>query len=411
MKKTILCINPYSSGVYLHKRFNELGYRVFCLQTFFCEQSYLKSALEHQFDLHMRIESSNKSETATVATKINEHNVVAGIIGLETDYNFSEQILRHLFSDSANNYVTADYRCNKSAMQQRLAEFDYPTIDEIVIARGALTTEQSNQVAAFYQKHNQKVIVKPCKESAASNAVFTPESFVDITHYITNYKNALFADSDILIQKKIEGVEYYINTASYNSRHIISGIGIAIKGAACKNIYKECLPVDNPRFELLSEYAQNLLNILEVKTGLSHIEVMLTELNEIFLIELNPRIAGNNGRLNQMEAIQNNYDQIQAFIDLLENRTEKTKPETNTPTQLVRLVYLHNLTETTYEQLLTYCETLDCYHSHYLSKLADKPKAYSSLLDLSASVILCHTDKNTLDNATSVLQLLEQTEL
>ncbi|MFI5141844.1 MAG: ATP-grasp domain-containing protein [Bacteroidia bacterium] len=134
--------------------------------------------------------------------------------------------------------------------------------------------------------------------------------------------------SEVIVQEKIVGTEYLIDAASYAGQHKISTVH-SYKKYIVNNmpIYRSLNMVDenNPRYEQLAEYTKKIIDALGVEYGLSHTEVIVTENNEVKLMELNLRPSGLGGFLNDIVYEHKKINQFILAQDLLENKTTSTE--------------------------------------------------------------------------------------
>jgi hypothetical protein len=143
------------------------------------------------------------------------------------------------------------------------------------------------------------IVVKPVL-SGGSDDVYLCGSLgkaLDYFHKIYHSKD-LFGciNNSVLFQEFIEGIEYAVDSVSFNGTHVVIDIFQYQKGShnGREFIYEKerYLKSENPISDKLQLFAQKALDALEFRTGASHMEVKLNAAGEIFFIEVGPRLNG-----------------------------------------------------------------------------------------------------------------------
>ena len=330
-RHSVLVVDPLISPGYLVQRFNEEGYAVVGLKTLAAEMSYFNY---RQYPFVKVVESVSAvsgdiKKLDNLTRKKDIKPIVTAFTGLTSTVPYAEQVIFALFKNIANDPSASQFRCDKFAMNDALNKNGIPAIKQCLIA-GHLSIDEKIAVATeFLAKLSVNVaVIKPNSGSAATVGVEVVSSRAEVAQYIHNNQKTLFGHGDYLIQEKISGVEYYIDIASYNGKHIISGVGAYDKttdGGLFEGNWNDNISPFEPSIKALIDYASMVVQMLEIRNGLYHIEIMDTA-DGPRLIEVNSRISGSHGYLNIMAKFCHGVDQIDAYCSLLNNKELKFKP-------------------------------------------------------------------------------------
>lgn len=196
----------------------------------------------------------------------------------------------------------------KNEMQNRLAENNLRSIKGQVI-------RSLDEAIIYYDSENLKeVVVKPVY-SAASVGVrlcSNKQEMIDAVNEVFNltgvYGNEL---TELVIQERIKGQEYVVNTVSCNGTHRVTTIWKynKIKTSEGGNIYDN----DEIVYELgigdseIVEYAYDVADALGIKYGPVHGEYMVDEKGPV-LIEVNCRPHGGNMDARYLDLISGQHE-------------------------------------------------------------------------------------------------------
>ena len=162
-----------------------------------------------------------------------------------------------------------------------------------------LSTHNVHDAVDFHEREGANgSVVKPA-DSAGSDGVTFCYSAAEIRtafSLLLGRRNAMGAEnSDLLVQRKLEGQQYIVNTVSINGRHRVSDVWIDNRreiGAAC--YVGDFEGVDNAAFSEWAEivgYGSDVLNALGILNGPAHLEIMLMH-DGPTLIEMGARMQG-----------------------------------------------------------------------------------------------------------------------
>lgn len=205
------------------------------------------------------------------------------------------ELAAHLASDlglPGIDYNNIDRYIKKSAMHQTLIEHGIRGI------RGRLVKSVEEAVAFAEELGSAHVVVKPTR-SAGSQGLKLCSSIEEMKEGVqallenVNYFGEKL--SDVLIQERIYGTEFFVDTVSRHGKHRLTSIWKYDKirterGGYIYNTGESVTELEPGHTELV-EYAFSVLEALEVKDGPVHAEYMIDKKGPV-LIEVNCRPMG-----------------------------------------------------------------------------------------------------------------------
>lgn len=388
--KTVLVVDPIHSGLYLTSRLKENGFNTVILKTLGIKEGYFKDDVLNESRVLLSSGDVDR-DIQMIQACADTEELVHGVAGTEASLEYADKLLNKLFPFCWNSEKTTSIRYKKFDMQERLKESGLPSIPCERLAFSLSLDEKKARAIDFYRNHQADVIVKPDCGMFSSGFIF-PSTEHDITRYLASEQEEnLFAHSDVLIQKRVCGVEYYADVVSHEGIHHICAIGRAEKvnsTGVVKDVYKELITLKQSEHKKMFNFICNVLDALDVAHGFSHLEFIQTDKN-LYLIELNPRVSGLSGGINRMTKAKYNRDQIDIYTLFLENKYTSDICLSTHDNKIWRLVYLHNLNDERYACFVEKLSQLPSYHLHQVVGLNNKAH-YSSLMDVSVFVIFCH---------------------
>lgn len=396
MHKRICIIEPLSSANYLAKRFKEEGFVITAIlvngnSSIEMEMlSYMRSKVDYtKWDNVINYDCITDN-LIQLAHKLKDLKIDFLFYGCEYIVELGDK-LAELTGIMHNNSATALQRFHKYAMQEALSAYGLSIPKQYLLNKplSAQKLEQIMEEIAF------PLIVKPVN-SFASIGLNVVESAEELQ--LINQQVAKDSDSELKIQEKIIGTEYIVDTFSLNGQHEISLIARYEKVFFNKNfLYRSINPIaiTDPKYQLISDYIVKALDAIEFKVGFAHSELFVTEENKIFLIEVNPRVSGAGGTINQLAKLSTGMDQI----DLVK---QAFQPDTKIKNQQFaegKIVFFYNYNINKVfnginESLIT---SLPSYVSHVITKeIGDLLAIGSNLFDSFLYVVLANDDKQQL---------------
>ncbi|MED7789661.1 ATP-grasp domain-containing protein [Francisella sp. 19X1-34] len=327
MKKAIIVIDPVVSSDYLKKSINELGYCIIQIFTYLSAKSLIKDEKANQ-NITIFSKKNIDNDIKKIKLLSSKYNIITGIYGDEISVEYADKIFNILFPETANHINNSSVRFNKFDMQNSLSSRGINSIKQKRI-KGTNLSNLIDTSISFFNKHNRNIVIKPSINAGGSIGVFSPKNSEEIKKYFENNEHFLIKTNspEYVLQERVYGNEFLIDISSYDGQHVITGIAqykkTLINGIFEYN-YIENININSTITEKIKNYSISIINALGVKTGLSHLEIMINDEN-IYLIELNPRISGLGGAFNKIQRSLYKIDQVIAFINLLENKKNTLK--------------------------------------------------------------------------------------
>jgi biotin carboxylase len=185
-----------------------------------------------------------------------------------------------------------------------LARRDKALMAEVVAAaglaspRGRSFDRAEDAVAWFTDTGLTECVVKPLMSAGTDNVWFCTDAqgVGAACRKILSSANCYGdANRGVLLQERIQGVEYYVNSVSHDGTHRAAEIWRYTKrtGAAGAPVYdfEESVPADSAEAATLCEFAFAVLDALGITSAAAHTEVILTERGPV-LIETGARLGG-----------------------------------------------------------------------------------------------------------------------
>ncbi|NOH61919.1 hypothetical protein [Vibrio sp. RE88] len=221
MKKAIVMINPLASIRFILHKLSEYGFASIVIST---RDPVSKYCDYYQLDIDELVLSSRNLEEDlnTIRSLMCNYDIVHGWAGSEMiDFQYSELLIHTLFPTTTNDPESSFLRDNKFNMNEKLKEIGLRHIEQELIVKDLPVEDKVSITKRFFDIHQGAVVVKPNTGSSASESVFSPASFVELESYIVNMSSSV----DMLIQRKIQGVEYVVDTISWKGEHQLSFSG------------------------------------------------------------------------------------------------------------------------------------------------------------------------------------------
>lgn len=258
--------------------------------------------IENDFDLIY--EKDTYEETLEMVKKIDPLVIVPGT---EDGVILATKLANDL-NLLCNPIENIDAITLKNEMQNRLAENNLRSIKGQAI-------RSLDEAIEYYDKENLKeVVVKPVYSAASVGLRMCSDrqEMIDAVTEVFNLKGVYGNDlTELVIQERINGQEYVVNTVSCNGVHRVTSVWkyTKIKTAEGGYIYD----YDEIVNELgigeaeLVEYAYDVCDALGIKYGPVHGEYMIDEKGPV-LIEVNCRPHGGNLDAEYMDLISGQHE-------------------------------------------------------------------------------------------------------
>ncbi|MDU9037062.1 ATP-grasp domain-containing protein [Pseudomonas corrugata] len=286
MKNICLVIDPISTSVHLPKALKAYGFKVVGIYTKTVKSELMKQI--NLLDLDLVIQQSQLAWPE----EVNIEKVAYVIPGADSGVYLADYLAGIAKINHSNPHQTSELRRNKYVMIEAVTEAGLASIRQ----KKCYSPEQTYE----FLKVNKiiKAVVKP-QEGMGSDQVWicdTVESATNAASQILMNPN-IFGDRNdsVLVQEFIEGDEYMIDTISVDGRHRIIAAWESYLGRSQSPTPLHADAIDHTHliYSALANYAQKILDVLDVKFGAAHIEIKHNpKTSTFYLIELNQRFHG-----------------------------------------------------------------------------------------------------------------------
>lgn len=319
----ILLVNPFPSVKFLDNYFKTRKINTIALYTSkIDEMSEYSRPDPSYFDKQIFIDLH---QIGNIEEILKPYAIDFVINGTENFTHITDIIANKLTPQYANDTSISLLRMDKFRMHQHLAKCNINYIKQNIF------NCKSDNLAEFVLTHeiNYPCFLKPL-HGLGSYCVSKIDSFVDLEHTLNLFNdnskiNITIAtdspkinDLEFLICDYIEGEEYFVDSFSFKGKHYIGSVQKYSKA------YRNNIPVyqyaeivnDQHIIEQLIKYTNEVLTALGNNNGFAHTEIKINKKdNKPVLIEVNPRISGAQGVVNQICHFANLYSQVE-LLDL-----------------------------------------------------------------------------------------------
>lgn len=297
--RNIVMIDIMSTGYNYVLDILRRGYRPVVILPDFSNQSEAKYIVEEgrkaaiaKVPADTKILQAGKNYEETLAI-VRELDPVLVLAASETGVELAARLAWDL-GLPCNSYKNIDRYVKKSAMHQALQDHGVRSIRGKIIRSFAEAEQFMNEIGT------QKVVVKPTR-SAGSYGLRLCSSKEEVKaaiEYVSTHANYMGQRvEEILIQERIFGTEYIVNTMSRHGKHKVTSIWKyhKLETGTGGYVYNSCESVNELEVghSELIEYSYAVLDALEVSDGPVHGEYMVDEKGPV-LIEVNCRPMGGN---------------------------------------------------------------------------------------------------------------------
>lgn len=191
------------------------------------------------------------------------------------------------------------------------------------------------------------LVVKPIS-STGTNGFTICNNVTEVKNHLDKTLKALSQDFEFVAQELITGIEYYIDSFSYNGKHQISSIGVYHKeyiNQTAAYRYAQLVLPNDPKFNSIKDYLFKTLEIFNFDYGFAHSEVFITNDSQVVLCEVNPRVSGVYGLMNMLSKQVLGISQASLIMDheILDKNTPIVDTWENLENIYGRILFLFNL--------------------------------------------------------------------
>ncbi|MGE7388370.1 ATP-grasp domain-containing protein [Streptomyces sp. NPDC004126] len=275
----VVVVDPYSSGAKLPGLLRRAGLVPVGVTSYPVPPPVYTTAFRPQ-DFEVLLEADSDDPAALVAV-LAALRPVAVLAGAESGVLLADRLAAALTPGLANDPGLAPARRHKGLMAEALAAAGVPAIRSAFV-RGA------DEAWAWVREcalEGRDLVVKPALSGGTEDVTLVPaadeERLRTVVGHLLRRVNVLGLPNDeVVVQERVTGTEYVVDTFSHGGRHTVTNICRYGKTANAGSfaVYEsvEFLPYDLPGHAELVAYTERALDALGVRFGLAHSEVMLT---------------------------------------------------------------------------------------------------------------------------------------
>ncbi|GGU81679.1 hypothetical protein GCM10010260_12670 [Streptomyces filipinensis] len=287
--RTVVIVDPYSSGTLLASALREEGYSVVAVTSgSSIPDLYVDSFESSDFDAWFT------EFTPELVKELRSLDPVAVLPGAEIGVELADRLAEQITPDLANVPALSSARRHKGDMAEAVAASGLATIRTLCTA----TPESVPEWIARSGLEGADLILKPAKSAGTDGVTMAPggAGWSEAFHGIIGATNCLgLRNEEVVVQECVTGTEYVIDTFSVDGRHDILDVARygKVKNAGNIAVYEslEYVSPEVPEYAALARYTRDVLDALGIRFGPAHTEVMLTPAGPV-LIETGARLGG-----------------------------------------------------------------------------------------------------------------------
>jgi biotin carboxylase len=287
----VVIVDPYSSGNLLAPALRAKGFSVVAVTSAESPPEVLAGSFCPE-DFDERIVC--RALSTDVLERLRALEPVAVLAGADIGVELGDALAAQITPWVANDPALISARRHKGDMTAAVAAADLATIKTVCssdpeVVSGWLETEGLA---------GRDLVIKPAKSAGTDGVTRVPNGegwrkvFDDL---LGTYNRLGLRNDEIVVQDYISGVEYAVNTFSFDGRHAVTDIVryVKVDNGRHMAVYEslEYLPYDLPEHTDLIDYTCMVLDAVGVRFGPAHTEVMLTDRGPVF-VETGARLAG-----------------------------------------------------------------------------------------------------------------------
>ncbi len=290
MKSTVCIIDAFSTGADLPWRFKAVGSRVIHIHNAKDSPDLVSSFDASCIDKNYFVKDFNSIEDLFDAIK--KENPSTVISGTETSIELTDE-LNHYLALPGNNITSSSLRRNKTEMQLALKHAGLNHITGLTVKREDLS------VSCIESEIGLPCVVKPEESAGADNVYFCNayEEAIEAANNIIGHKNKIGGfNRKALIQEQIIGQQYFVNAISSEGTHKITEIWednkISTPEGRIVCDREILLDGEGDIQSQIRDYICGVLEAVGIQNGASHSELILSNEQNLILIETAARMQG-----------------------------------------------------------------------------------------------------------------------
>jgi biotin carboxylase len=290
-RPVVVIVDPYSSGVLLAPDLRAAGFTVVAVLTLPSPARWLTDGYcPDDFDMAFGPTDDADALSAQLAPLA----PVAVVPGTESGVALAGELAARLTPQRACPPASALARRHKGVMVQTLASagIDVPR------SRRLRDPEEMGDWLSESGLDGRDLVIKPVASAATAGVTLAEggRGWADAVRRLCGSPNLLGGvNEEVLVQERMLGTEYVVDTFSHDGRHAVADICryVKVRNAGHFAVYESMtfLPYDKPAHDELLAYTRRVLDALGMRFGFAHTEVMLTA-DGPRLVEMNARLGG-----------------------------------------------------------------------------------------------------------------------
>ncbi|MGE7385273.1 hypothetical protein ACQKM2_07260 [Streptomyces sp. NPDC004126] len=237
------------------------------------------------------VDIAYEPDVEVLAARLREEKVTRVIAGTESGVTLADTLSDLLgLPGNAPEFTAA--RRDKALMADAVRAAGLAT------PLGATVASAPEAVAWYERERLTDVVAKPLKSAGTDNIRFCEDRarLSEACEHILASAN-LYGEPNaaVLVQERLHGVEYYLNTVSHQGLHRTAELWRYVKcegaGGAPVYDYEEPVEAAGPDGRMLRAFTHGVLDALGIRSGAAHTEVMVTARGPV-LIETGARLGG-----------------------------------------------------------------------------------------------------------------------
>lgn len=300
MKKAIVLVHPWMWVEDLFEICKQRGVYIISIITPYEKNKINTNYVNEHSDLCLKSDGKINEDYLNISEFLKLNNIlpIYVINGLDSSFYYADKISSLLGLSCLA--TESSLFLNKHKFNENLRIKGIPTIKGILCSS---TTLEVDDAEALHQI-GYPLLAKPAEDTAAMADVKIIEDEENLIKYLKSTigkPNKYYSDrviKSVLVQKYIPPTsqEFFVDYLTVNGVHKLLGAGIYRYDN--NKTLTEIDVVSKDQTEIPQSIFEYLISVLDasgIKNGFTHNEVFLTEDDEIFLVESNPRHCGQPG--------------------------------------------------------------------------------------------------------------------
>ncbi|WP_273757387.1 ATP-grasp domain-containing protein [Bartonella sp. AU55XJBT] len=285
MSKTILIVDPFSTGALYAPALQKLGYTCYGVISQPIPFSHFILSYQGEGMAEAKLHSIDE-----IKQRFPIGAIEAVIAGAEGGIYCAEQLAAY-YGCPRNNPLTTDWRRKKAAMQKRLCENGLSYIRSKILTKDDCALNDFESPSGY--------VIKP-NDSAGSDGVLFFSSREEVAAWISEIdwrqKNIFGVPNEAyLLQERLEGEEYIVDAVVKGEAIKICSLSRYKKGIhnGSAFVYEslDVLDAQAPLYTALISYAKQCIHAVGIEYGPAHMEIMQTA-HGLVMIEVGARLHG-----------------------------------------------------------------------------------------------------------------------